>query len=159
MLDTERKTTKTYKNLKKAEGINFIGNIEGKDIPKGVADVVITEGFIGNVVLKMLEGISEVVMDMGKYAFKEKWSWKIGLALLGTGVKRLKTKTDYSEYGGAPILGFEKLVIKAHGRSNAKAIFNAIRAAERTVEEKVCQHISDSINQFNSRHQIDFMEI
>ncbi|HGY54273.1 MAG TPA: phosphate acyltransferase PlsX [Caldithrix abyssi] len=151
--------TKAYKYLKEAEDINFIGNIEGKDIPKGIADVVVTEGFVGNVVLKMLEGVSDVAKDMGKYAFKQKLSWKIGLAFLRSGMKRLKVKTDYSEYGGAPILGFEKLVIKAHGRSNAKAISNAINVAKRSAEEDVCTHIADSITKFNATHQMDLMEI
>jgi glycerol-3-phosphate acyltransferase PlsX len=151
--------TKTYQYLKSAEGINFIGNIEGKDIPKGYADVVITEGFVGNVVLKMLEGVSEVLKDMGVYAFKKKWTWKIGLALLSSGVKRLKEKTDYSEYGGAPILGFEKIIIKAHGRSNAKAISNAIRIAEISARMNVGKKIAESINNFNNMHRIDFIEI
>jgi len=151
--------TKAYQYLKEAEDINFIGNIEGKDIPKGIADVVVTEGFVGNVVLKMLEGVSDVAKDMGKYAFKKKLTWKIGLAFLRSGVKRLRVKTDYSEYGGAPILGFEKLVIKAHGRSNAKAISNAVNVAMRSAEEDVCSHIADSIRRFNARHQIDLMEI
>lgn len=151
--------TKTYQYLKNASGINFIGNIEGKDIPTGAADVIITEGFVGNVVLKMLEGVGEVLKQTGKYAFKKKLSWKIGLALLSSGVKRLKQKADYSEYGGAPVLGFEKLVIKAHGRSNAKAIMNAIRIAKRSVAEDVCSHISDSILEFNKQHRIDFLEI
>lgn len=151
--------TKTHQYLMKAEGLHFIGNVEGKDIPKGVADVVVTDGFVGNVVLKMLEGIGDVLKDTGKYAFKKKISWKIGLALLSSGIKRLKAKTDYSEYGGAPILGFQKLIIKAHGRSNAKAIANAIKIAVRSVEEDVCTHIAESINEFNSRHRIDFIDI
>jgi len=112
----------TYQLLSKADELNFIGNIEGKDIPKGVADVVVTEGFMGNVVLKMLEGVAEVVKDTGKYAFNKKLSWKIAMALLSPGLKKLRRRTDYSEYGGAPILGFKKLAIKAHGRSNAKAM-------------------------------------
>lgn len=151
--------TKTYAYLKKAEGINFIGNVEGKDIPKGVADVIVTEGFVGNVVLKLMEGVADVLKATGKYAFKEKFTWKIGLALLSSGVKRIKRKTDYSEYGGAPILGFRKLAIKAHGRSNAKAITNAIKVAKRSVQENVCDHIARSISEFNSRHRIDFIEI
>lgn len=151
--------TKTYKYLKAAEGIRFIGNVEGKDIPKGIADVIITEGFIGNVVLKLLEGVAEVVKETGKYAYQKKLAWKVGLALLSQGVKRLKSKTDYTEYGGAPILGFRKLVIKAHGRSNEKAIANAIKAAIKTVKDRTCDHIAESIADFNSKHRIDFIEI
>ena len=151
--------TKTYQYLKKAEGLRFIGNIEGKDIPKGVADVVITEGFIGNVVLKLLEGVADVVKQTGKYAYEKKFAWKVGLALLSQGVKRLKSKTDYTEYGGAPILGFQKLVIKAHGRSNEKAIANAIKVAVKSVKDNTCDHIAQSIAEFNSKHRIDFIEI
>jgi glycerol-3-phosphate acyltransferase PlsX len=150
---------KTYRYLKAAESINFIGNVEGKDIPKGMADVIITEGFVGNVVLKLLEGVADVLKATGKYAFKKKFTWKIGLALLSSGVKRIKRKTDYSEYGGAPILGFQKLVIKAHGRSNAKAIANAIRVAKISAAQNICKHIAESIAEFNAKHKIDFIEI
>jgi glycerol-3-phosphate acyltransferase PlsX len=150
---------KTYHLLEQAEELNFIGNIEGKDIPKGVADVVVTEGFIGNVVLKMLEGIADVVKETGKYAFKKKFTWKLGLALLAPGIKKLRQRTDYSEYGGAPILGFKKLAIKAHGRSNAKAIANAIRVAADSTRQNICQKIEDSIGKFNLKHAMDFTEI
>lgn len=150
---------KTYEELSNAEHINFIGNIEGNDILKGVADVIVTEGFVGNVVLKLIEGAADVLKDTGKYAFKKKITWKLGLALLSSGVKRLKTKADYTEYGGAPILGFQKLAIKAHGKSNAKAIANAIKVAKRSIEVKVCEHISESIQSFNAKHRIDFIDI
>jgi glycerol-3-phosphate acyltransferase PlsX len=151
--------TRTYQYLKQSGQLNFIGNIEGKDIPTGAADVIITEGFVGNVVLKMLEGVGDVLKQTGKYAFHKKLTWKLGLALLSSGVKRLKQKADYSEYGGAPILGFKKLVIKAHGRSNAKAIYNAIRVAKRSAQQDVTAHISESILEFNRQHRIDFLEI
>lgn len=145
----------TYSLLSKADELNFIGNIEGKDIPKGIADVVVTEGFIGNVVLKMLEGIAEVVRDTGKYAFKKKFSWKIAMALLAPGIKKLRRRTDYSEYGGAPILGFKKLAIKAHGRSNAKAIANAIRVAAESSKQNLCVRIEDSVGRFNLKHAVE----
>lgn len=151
--------TATYRYLKEAENINFIGNVEGKDIPHGVADVIVTDGFVGNVALKMMEGVGDLLKQTGKYAFKEKITWKIGIAFLASGVKRLKEKTDYSEYGGAPILGFEKLIIKAHGRSNAKAITNAIKTAKRSIKEDVALHISESIVKFNKQHKIDFLDI
>jgi glycerol-3-phosphate acyltransferase PlsX len=150
---------KTYQLLTKADELNFIGNIEGKDIPKGIADIVVTEGFIGNVVLKMLEGVAEVVKETGKYAYKKKFIWKIALALLAPGIKKLRKKTDYSEYGGAPILGFKRLAIKAHGRSNAKAIANALRVAAESSKRNICEKIEDSILSFNTRHALDFAEI
>jgi glycerol-3-phosphate acyltransferase PlsX len=149
----------TYKLLSKADELNFIGNIEGKDIPKGVADIVVTEGFIGNVVLKMLEGIADVVKETGKYAFNKKISWKIAMALLSPGLKRLKRRTDYSEYGGAPILGFKKLAIKAHGRSNAKAISNAIRVASESSRQNLCTRIEDSVGRFNLKHAIELADM
>ena len=142
--------------LQMPDEVNCIGTIEGKDLPKGVADVVVTEGFMGNVVLKMLEGVAEVVKETGKYAFKKKLSWKIALALLAPGIKKLGRRTDYSEYGGAPILGFKKLAIKAHGRSNAKAIANAIRVAAESSQQNICTKIEDSIGRFNQRHAADF---
>jgi len=150
---------KTFQLLKRAEELNFIGNIEGKDIPRGIADVVVTEGFLGNVVLKMLEGVADVVKETGKYAFKKKLSWKIALALLAPGIKKLKRRTDYSEYGGAPILGFKRLAIKAHGRSNAKAIANAIKVAANSSKQNICTKIEDSIGRFNLQHAVDFAEI
>ena len=151
--------SEAYKYMKNEADLNFVGNVEGKDVPKGEVDVVITEGFVGNIVLKLLEGVGEVAKEMGKYAFKKKFVWKVGLALLAKGVKRIKEKTDYSEYGGAPILGFNKLVIKAHGRSNAKAIMNAVKVALRSVEHDFVGHVSDSIQKFNDKHAVDFMEI
>lgn len=147
---------KTYQLLKKADELNFIGNIEGKDIPKGLADIVVTEGFMGNVVLKMLEGVAEVVKETAKYAFKKKIIWKIALTLLSPGIRKLKMRTDYTEYGGAPILGFKKLAIKAHGRSNAKAIANAIKVAADSSKQNICEKIEDSIGRFNMKHALDF---
>ncbi len=149
---------RTYQLLKKAEELNFIGNIEGKDIPKGIADVVVTEGFLGNVVLKMLEGVAEVVKETGKYAFRKKLTWKLALALLSPGIRKLRQRTDYSEYGGAPILGFKKLAIKAHGRSNAKAISNAIRVAAESSKQNICQKIEDSVGRFNLKHALEFAD-
>jgi len=149
----------TYHLLSRADELNFIGNIEGKDIPKGIADVVVTEGFIGNVVLKMLEGIADVVKETGKYAFKKKFSWKIAMALLAPGLKKLKRRTDYSEYGGAPILGFKKLAIKAHGRSNAKAIANAIRVASESTRQNLCSRIEDSVGRFNLKHALELADM
>ncbi len=149
----------TFKLLQLAEELNFIGNIEGKDIPKGIVDVVVTEGFIGNIVLKMLEGVAEVIKETGKYAFKKKLSWKIALTLLSPGIRKLKRRTDYSEYGGAPILGFKKLAIKAHGRSNAKAIANAIRVGVDSSKQNICEKIEDSVGRFNLKHAVDFASL
>jgi len=151
--------SQAYNYLKGIKDLNFVGNVEGKDIPSGEVDVIITDGFVGNVVLKLLEGVGEVAMNMGKYAFKKKLTWKIGLAFLAKGVKKIKMKTDYSEYGGAPILGFLQPVIKAHGRSDAKAIMNATKVALQTVKQDIVGHIAKSVGSFNELHQADTLDI
>lgn len=112
-------------------GLDFIGNIEGMDIPRGTADVVVTSGFTGNIVLKMLEGISETVMRLARSAGEKSLQYKAGLLLLAPAIQRLRQVTDWQEYGGVPILGFDRLCIKAHGRSTARAIHNALRVAHR----------------------------
>jgi glycerol-3-phosphate acyltransferase PlsX len=121
--------------------INFIGNVEGVDIPRGTADVVVCSGYVGNVVLKMLEGVSETVLRLARYAYKEKLVWRAALAMLSGGIKRLKAITDWQEYGGAPLLGFDHLFIKAHGRSGARAIGNAVKVAHKAV----ASHLIDDI--------------
>lgn len=122
--------------------IDFIGNIEGLDIPKGVADVVVTSGFVGNVVIKMLEGVSETVLELAQYAYKERLMWRLALTMLSGGIRQLKRLTDWEQYGGAPILGFEGVVIKAHGRSRARAIVNAGKVAAKTVRAGVTEAIA-----------------
>ena len=120
-----------HERLRGLPDVNFIGNIEGLDIPRGVADVVVTSGFVGNVVLKMLEGVSETVVRLARYAHKEKLSWRLGMMALSSAIDQLKQVTDWQQYGGAPLLGFEHAFIKAHGRSNARAISNAIKVASK----------------------------
>lgn len=114
--------------------LNFVGNVEGLDIPRGTVDVIVCDGFLGNVVLKMLEGVGEVFRDIAKQASGRRLQWKMGLAMLGGGLKRLKSMTDWKAYGGAPLLGMDHVVIKAHGRSEARAIRNAIKVAAKAVQ-------------------------
>lgn len=121
--------------LQHLPGLRFIGNVEGVDIPKGTADVVVCDGFVGNVCLKMLEGVSETVIELARYAYKEKLLWRAGLAMLSSGIERIKEVTDWEQYGGAPILGFDRVFIKAHGRSKARAITNAGKVAARAVSK------------------------
>ncbi|MCB9597923.1 MAG: phosphate acyltransferase PlsX [Sandaracinaceae bacterium] len=121
--------------------IEFIGNIEGMDIPKGTADVVVTAGFTGNIVLKMLEGVAETVMRLGRYAGDKSLRYKAGLGLLMPAVKKLRKATDWEQYGGAPILGFDHLCIKAHGRSTERAIANALKVATRAARTELVRTI------------------
>jgi glycerol-3-phosphate acyltransferase PlsX len=109
--------------------LEFIGNIEGMDIPRGTADVVVTGGFVGNIVLKMLEGVSETVMGTVRVLGERRWRYAVGLALLAPAIRRVKEVTDWQQYGGVPILGFDRLCIKAHGRSTARAVSNALKVA------------------------------
>ena len=109
--------------------LNFAGNIEGLDIPRGTVDVVVCDGFLGNVVLKMLEGVGEVFQDVARQASGHKLQWKMGLAMLGGGLRRIRRMTDWKAYGGAPLLGMDQVIIKAHGRSESRAIRNAIKVA------------------------------
>lgn len=138
----------TNKTLRSMKQINFIGNIEGKDIMRGHADVIVTEGYIGNVALKSLEGMAELTIQTGKQIWKKNLLSKTGLIMLSPVLKKLKKRMDYSEYGGAPILGFRKLVIKAHGRSEAKAIMNAVLLAEKSIQNNLIGNMEHSIRDF-----------
>jgi len=128
--------------------INFVGNVEGIDIPRGTADVVVCGGFVGNVVLKMLEGVSETVVRLASYAYKERIIWRAGLMMLSGGINRLKEVTDWQQYGGAPVLGFDKLFIKAHGRSKARAITNACKVAAKASQSGLATQIETALQRF-----------
>lgn len=136
-----------HRQLKTIRDINFIGNIEGNDLAKGKADVIVCEGLLGNVVLKMLEGLAELVVDLAGTAARENWRWKLGLMMLASGFGRLRDLTDYAAYGGAPFLGFEHLLIKSHGRSNARAVKNAVKVAAKAVRDGVTHEITTAIEQ------------
>ena len=125
--------------------IEFAGNVEGVDIPKGSVDVIVCEGFLGNVVLKMLEGVSEVASNVARYAAKRRLVWKLGLSMLYGGISTIRSLTDWRQYGGAPVLGFDHAVIKAHGRSDSRAVENAIRVARKTVERDLIGRIQNGL--------------
>jgi len=109
--------------------------------------VIVCEGFAGNVVLKMLEGLAELVVDLAGAAARKHWRWKLGLKMLASGFGRLRDLTDYATYGGAPFLGFEQLLIKSHGRSSARALSNAVKVAAKAVRDGVTREISTAIKQ------------
>jgi len=131
--------------------LNFIGNIEGLDIPRGVADVVVTGGFTGNVVLKMLEGVSETVVRLARYAHKERLAWRLGLIALSSAIDQLKQVTDWQQYGGAPLLGFVHPFIKAHGRSNARAVSNAVKVAHKALAGNLTANIARTMGELTER--------
>ncbi|NMA06421.1 MAG: phosphate acyltransferase PlsX [Ruminococcaceae bacterium] len=118
-----------YELMKNSDIINFFGNIEGRDIPKGICEVVVADGFTGNLILKTIEGMAESLFSTIKSAFLTNAKTKIAAMMIKKEFKELKKRMDYSEYGGAPFIGLNKPVIKAHGSSNKKAIKNAIKQA------------------------------
>ncbi len=130
--------------LSKAPGLNFKGNVEGLDIPQGTVDVVVCNGFTGNIVIKMLEGISEIVHDLAIVA-RPSLLLRTGLLLMTPALRRIMRLTDWESYGGAPLLGFERVVIKAHGRSGPRAIRNAIKVAAKAVNGRLGERISEGV--------------
>ncbi len=131
--------------LMKEGNYNFIGNIEVRDIPFGECDVVVADGFTVNVILKMYEGVAGALMDNIKAIFKKSKATMLAALIVKNGLMAFKKKMDYTEFGGAPLLGLEKPVIKAHGSSNAKALKNAIRPAKDFTEKGVIQEIEKNI--------------
>lgn len=137
-------TKETYPYMEKAP-INFIGNVEGRDVMYGTADVTVCDGFSGNVVLKTIEGMGKVVSGMIKDMFYKNILSKISALLVSDGLKAFKKKMDYREYGGAPLLGLKKPVIKGHGSSDEKAVYSAIIQAKKCVEENIIEKTSESL--------------
>ncbi|SNR90427.1 phosphate:acyl-[acyl carrier protein] acyltransferase [Anaerovirgula multivorans] len=139
-------TKEAYKLCQKAK-FNFAGNVEARDIPSGSADVIICDGFTGNVILKLTEGIAATIFSTLKEEFTRNTLRKLAATILKSGLKDFKKTFDYTEYGGAPFLGVQGNLIKAHGSSNAKAIKNAIRQAKAFVEKEVVKDIMQQINE------------
>jgi len=129
---------KAHKMLKKAK-VNFIGNVEGKDLSRGVADVLVTDGFTGNVLIKMGEGLGEMLLHSLKEAVDGNPQLNEASALFSPILHSVIRALDYTEYGGALLLGIDGIIVVAHGRSNAKAINNAITTAKREVVQGVAE--------------------
>ena len=121
----------------RASRLNFMGNVEGKDLTRGVCDVAVMDGFTGNVVLKTAEGMAEQLLGENRKAVElTPWNRAAGLILMSE-LRKVKRRLDYAEYGGAQLVGVEGIVVIGHGRSNARAVFSAIRAARDAVDNKV----------------------
>jgi glycerol-3-phosphate acyltransferase PlsX len=141
-------TRGVFKMLKNSK-LNFIGNVEGKDIFAGKADVVVCDGFIGNIVLKTAEGLAEAILRMIKREFAGISVGKIGYLFMKPALKNFKKRTDYAEYGGAPLLGINGTCIISHGRSTSRAIKNALNVAMEISKKKVNEIISKEIQNSN----------
>ena len=131
--------------LKECENINYIGSIEAREIPYGAADVVVCDAFAGNIVLKLEEGLAAVLVSQIKEGMMSTLKSKIGALLAKPALKKTLKKFDASEYGGAPLLGLNGLVVKAHGSSSAKEMKNAIIQCIAFAEEDITQKIKDQI--------------
>jgi glycerol-3-phosphate acyltransferase PlsX len=123
--------------LLQQSGLNFVGNVEGKDIPNGVADVIVTDGFTGNVILKTTEGVAKMIFDLLRSELTASPITKLLAAGLRSSFHNIGNRLDYAEYGGSIVLGVNGVLIKPHGRSNAKAIKNSIRVAKSAVDQDI----------------------
>jgi len=137
--------TKEALKILKASPLNFIGNIEGRDVYSGTADVIVCDGFIGNVALKISEGLADALGKLLKREIAATLGGKLGYLFLRSAFQRFRRRVDYAEYGGAPLLGVNGISIICHGRSSAKAIKNAIRVAKTQAEGRVNERIQKDI--------------
>ena len=144
-------TKSAYALLKTTGGINFLGNCESREVMSGDYDVVVCDGFVGNAILKSMEGTIHALLTMLKAELTSKTLSKVGAAICRSSFRSLKTKMDYKEYGGAPLLGINGGIIKAHGSSDAKAISSAIEQARKLtlggVTEKIAAAVSINIEE------------
>ncbi|KKB75636.1 MULTISPECIES: phosphate acyltransferase PlsX [Bacillus] len=136
----------TFQKLKETD-LNFIGNVEARDMLDGVADVIVTDGFTGNVALKTVEGAALSIFKMLKSTLTSSFTAKLAASALKPKLKEMKTKMDYSEYGGAGLFGLKAPVIKAHGSSDGRAVYHAIRQAREMVSQNVAAFIEEKIQQ------------
>ncbi len=135
-----------YKLLKETP-INFIGNVEARDIPTDGCDVAVCDGYTGNMILKTFEGVASALLKKVKGVFTKNLKTKLAAALILKEMKELKKSVDYNEVGGAPVLGCQKPVFKAHGTANAKTIKNAIRVTKDYVDNHVIESITQSLSE------------
>ncbi len=138
-------TKTTYQLLKNSTPVNFVGNCEAREINSGDFDVVVCDGFVGNVALKLMEGVAGMLMSMLKSELKANVKTMVGAKLSMGAFKNLKKKMDYTEYGGAPLLGIDGGIIKAHGSSNAKAFAAAINQAYMFTKGNIVEVIREAI--------------
>ncbi|MCL2579839.1 MAG: phosphate acyltransferase PlsX [Oscillospiraceae bacterium] len=139
--------------LLRESAVNFIGNIEARELPFGGCDVAVCDGFTGNVTLKLTEGMGKWISAEFKRILLKKTSTKLAAILIRDGLTKFKQAMDYTEYGGAPLLGLRSPVIKAHGSSNAHAFKNAVRQAKTMVETEMIGQISQSLRDLNGHSQ------
>jgi phosphate acyltransferase len=138
-------TKEAFPLLRQLSNINFVGNVEGRDVFSGMVDVIVTDGFTGNVMLKLSEGLTEAMLSMLKRELRATAVTKAGAVLAKPAFRNIKKRLDYTEYGGAPLLGVNRMVVIGHGRSNAKAIRNAIRTVKEFSEHRTSERIEKGV--------------
>jgi glycerol-3-phosphate acyltransferase PlsX len=136
--------------LLSASSLNFIGNVQGRDILTGMANVVVCDGFTGNIILKFTEGIMSLLTAGLKRGLSRSPLSRVGALLMSPVFRQLRTELDYEEYGGAPLLGIDGVVVICHGGSTAKAIRNAVRVAGRMVQEGLNEHIKERMSSLHA---------
>jgi glycerol-3-phosphate acyltransferase PlsX len=146
-------TKQSYELLSRLN-VNFIGNIEARDVAEGICDVCVCDGFAGNVLLKTTEGVAQVIFDILKGVFMQNAVTKVAALMLKKGLKDFKKKFDYKEVGGAPFMGIDGIMIKAHGSSDARAVKNAVRQAKLLYDNKCLEIIRQEI----SKLEVDTVE-
>ena len=134
-----------HRQLAALDGVNFVGNIEGNELTSGRADVVICEGLLGNIVIRLLESVAGMAVDLTTSTAQRNWRWRAGMAIMSNGADRLRALADYASYGGAPILGLDQVVIKAHRRSNPQAIANAVKVAAKAVRDGAVEKVAAAV--------------
>lgn len=138
-------TKKAYDLMSQTEVFDFVGNIEAKSIMEDTADVIVTDGYTGNMILKNLEGIAKSVGKIAKHSLLASFKNKIAALIMKKDIKALAKQLDYSEYGGSVLLGLSGIVVKAHGSSNAKAYYSAIRQAKIAVETSIVENMREKV--------------
>ncbi len=124
-----------HRRLRTQRGVHFVGNIEGHELTSGRADVVVCEGLLGSIVLKLLESVAAMAVDLSTSTAQRNWRWRAGMAIMASGTDRLRALADYASYGGAPVLGFEQVFIRAHRRAQPAAISNAVKVAAKAARD------------------------
>ena len=147
-------TKEAFPLLRQLRNINFVGNVEGRDVFSGAVDVIVTDGFTGNVMLKLSEGLTEAMLSMIKKELSTSAVTKAGGVLVKPAFTNIKKRLDYSEYGGAPLLGVSRIVVIGHGRSNARAIRNAIKSVKEFSENRAGERIEKGIAETNNLHSL-----
>jgi len=140
-------TKEAFPLMREMSSLNFVGNVEGRDVFTGDVDVIVTDGFTGNVILKLAEGLQEAVISLIKRELSASAITKAGAVLARPAFQNLKKRLDYAEYGGAPLLGVQRIVVVCHGSSNARAVRNAVRNVKEFSEHGALERIERGISE------------